>query len=357
MLRRRVALVPLALAAALVVGCAPVDRAAETPAPVLPAEAAPSPTPTPTPDLEPVLAFDGDCDQMLTSEQRDELLGAGLHTGAEHQRMDDADLPVAVDFDPVGTLGGIACSWFADEGTDLPDGVDALTVTVVPATEVSNEFAARYSVATCEPKYDSTSCRLGRVVGDAWIGASAGWGPAEAPNDLLTAAIDAVSANLPTATQPRRAVATDDVWSVPDCIWLGEAMGIEELIGPYLHGYWEGSEQPEEVLLAAAGAFRTCPLFSDGERIDYDTQEFHILAPQVAPGLSWQWDEVRARAQESSTFVEVDVAGAADAFAVDWGHGSHKAFATDGTNVVSVYESDLDLAAQVLARMLTALSS
>jgi hypothetical protein len=32
-------------------------------------------------------------------------------------------------------------------------------------------------------------------------------------------------------------------------------------------------------------------------------------------------------------------------------------FATDGTNIVSVYESDLDLASQALARMLTALSS
>lgn len=355
-LPRRVALVPLALAAALVVGCAPVDRAAQTPAPVLPSEAAPSPTPTPTPDLEPVRAFDGDCDQMLTSEQRDELLGAGSLTSAEQYRLGDADRPVAVDVDPIGTLGGLACTWSAGDGADLPEGVATLTATVVPAAEVTNEFAARYSVVTCEPQYDSTNCRLGQVFGAVWVGASAGWGPVEgAPDELLRAAVDAVAANLSAATQPRRAVATDDVWSIPDCADLGEAMGLEELIGPYLHGYWEGSEQPEEVLLAAAGVFRACPLFSDNERMD-ESDEFHIFAPQVAPGLGWQWLELRAQAAEP-TLVEVDVAGAADAFAVDWGHGSHKAFATDGTNVVSVYESDLDLAAEVLSRMITALSS
>ncbi len=357
MLRRPVAFLPLAIAAVLAVGCTPVERAAETPSPVSPSSAAPTPTPIPTPNLEPVRAFDADCDQMLTVEQRDELLGAGSLSQLEQYRAWDADTPAVVDFEPMGTLGGLACTWFAGEGADLPEGVGNLTMTVVPAAEVSNEFTARYSVAMCEPSYDASYCRLGRVAGDVWVGASAGWGAVDAPNNLLTAAIDAVAANLSTATQPRRAAVADDVWSIPDCVWLGEAMGLEELIGPYLHGYWEGSEQPEEVLLAAAGAQRTCPFFSDGERMDYETDEFHILTPQVAPGLGWQWGEVRDRAAASSTLVGVDVAGAADSFAADWGRGSQKVFATDGTNVVSIYESDLDLAAQVLSRMLTALSS
>lgn len=358
--RRPVVLLSLALGAALAVGCSPVERTAETPTPSapseMPASPTPTPTPTPTPNLEPVRAFDGDCDRMLTTEQRDELLGAGALARAEQYLAWDADRPVEVDFEPLGTLGGLACTWFAGEGADLPEGVGNLTLTVVPAAEVSNEFAARYSVATCEPSYDANHCRLGRVVDDVWVGANAGWGAVETPDELLGAAIEAVAANLPTATQPRRAAATDDVWPVPDCVWLGEAMGLEELIGPYRHGYWEGSEQPEEVLLAAAGVFRACPLFSDGERMDDETDEFHILSPQVAPGLGWQWDELRGRAAESAV-VELDVAGATDAFAVDWGYGQYKAFATDGVNVVSMHDENLDLAGQVLGRMLSALSS
>lgn len=51
------------------------------------------------------------------------------------------------------------------------------------------------------------------------------------------------------------------------------------------------------------------------------------------------------------------MAGATDAFATDWGYGSYKAFATDGVNVVSLYDENLDLAGQVLGRMLSALSS
>lgn len=292
---------------------------------------------------------------MLTTEQRDELLGVGALTAAEQYRAWDADRPVVVDVDPIGTLGGLACTWFAGEGADLPDGIGTLTTTVVPAAEATNEFTARYSVTTCEPNYDSTHCRLGQVFGDVWVGASVGWGPVAAPDELLRVAIDAVAVNLSTATQPRRAALTDDVWSTPDCTDLGKAIGLEELIGPYRHGYWEGSEQPEEVLLAAAGVFRACPLFSDSERMS-ESDEFHIFAPQVAPGLGWQWEELRAQTAES-TLVEVDVDGADGAFAVDWGYGQYKAFATDGVNVVSMHDENLDLAGQVLGRMLSALSS
>lgn len=164
-----------------------------------------------------------------------------------------------------------------------------------------------------------------------------------------------MSRNLASATKPRPVDRIDQTWSIPDCVELGEAIGLEDMVGPYRHGYWEGSEQPEDVLFASSGIARTCPMFSDGERLDYDTHEFRILAPLVAPGLGWQWKQLRAGNAEAA--VAVEVAGAADSFGVDRGHGTVRVFATDGTNVVSVYESDLDLVAQVLSRMLTALSS
>ncbi|MGR6742376.1 hypothetical protein ACU6RU_10130 [Microbacterium sp. F1-18] len=355
MLRRPAVLLSLALAAALAVGCAPVERAAETPTPASPSSDAPSPTATPTPNLEPVRAFDGDCDQMLTVEQRDELLGAGSITAAEQIALWDPERPVPVGADPVGTVGGLACTWYAAEGVEPAAGVRNLTTMVLPAAAVTNEISAAYSVAFCEPNYDSSACRFGVRVGDNWVSATAGSEVYEAPEELLAASVEAVSRNLASATKPRAVDRTEQTWSIPDCVELGEAIGLEDIIGPYLHGYWEGSQQPEEVLFASAGIARSCPMFSDSERLDYDTHEFRILTPLVTPGLGWQWNQLRTGAAE--TAVAVDVAGAADSFGVDRGYGSMLVFATDGTNVVSMSSQDVEVAAQILSRMITALSS
>ncbi|MFS0712484.1 hypothetical protein ABC195_01275 [Microbacterium sp. 2P01SA-2] len=354
MLRRSAALLPLALAAVLAAGCAPVERAAETPSPASPSSDASSPTPTPTPNLEPVRAFDGDCDQMLTIEQRDELLGAGSITVAEQMALWEPERPVPVGADPVGTAGGLACTWYAAEGSEPAAGVRNLTTMVLPAAAVTNEIAAAYSVAFCEPNYDASACRLGVRVGDDWVSATVGSEVYEAPEELLSAAVEAVSRNLASATKPRPADRTDQTWSIPDCVELGEAIGLEDIVGPYRHGYWEGSEQPEDVLFASAGIARTCPMFSDSERLDYNTHDFRILSPLVAPGLGWQWNQLRTGAAE--TAVAVEVAGAADSFGVDPGYGSVRVFATDGTNIASMWSQDAEVAAEVLSRMLTALS-
>ncbi|OAZ43032.1 hypothetical protein A9Z40_14325 [Microbacterium arborescens] len=355
MLRRPVAFLPLAIAAVLAVGCTPVERAAETPSPVSPSSAAPTPTPTPTPNLEPVRAFDADCDQMLTVEQRDELLGAGSITVAEQIALWEPERPVPVEADPVGTVGGLTCTWFAAEGVEPAAGVRNLTTMVLPAAAVTNEIAAAYSVAFCEPNYDSSACRFGVRAGDDWVSATVGSEVYEAPEELLSAAVEAVSRNLASATKPRPVDRIDQTWSIPDCVELGEAIGLEDIVGPYRHGYWEGAEQPEDVLFASAGIALTCPMFSDGERLHYDTHEFRILAPLAAPGLGWQWKQLRTGNAEAA--VAVEVAGAADSFGVDRGYGSVLVYATDGTNVVSMWSQDAEVAAQVLSRMLTALSS
>lgn len=354
--RGRLVLTSVLVVAALTAGCAPTRSVAETPPPSAPtASGTPTPTAVATADRGPVRAFDGDCDLMLTAEQRESLLGPGTLSAEEWDRAEYPDRIVPVEADPIGTTGGLECTWFAADGADLPEGVTNLGVTVLPATVVPNEFAARYAVAYCEPSYDSSLCRLGRTVGENWIMSTVGWTVYEAPSELLVAAIDAVATNLPGATQPRPAALDDDVWSIPDCVQLAEAIGLQELIGPYLHGYWEGSEQPEEVLLAAAGVARLCPLFSDSERSD-DESEFYLLAPNVGPGLAWQWEQLRSDSAGVST--AVDVVDATDAFAADGGYGSARVFATDGTNVVSLYadSDDLEVAAEILGRMIGELS-
>lgn len=357
--RRRLAVLTLVLAGALTAGCATAAPVAETPTPTptptSALDASPTPTPSATADAGPVRAFDADCAQMLTNDQRDALLGPGSITEAEQMAQWHPDAGVAVAINPVGTLGGLECTWFAGEGAQLPAGVASLTTMVTPASAVPREYAAKYSVPVCEPNYDASICRFGRIIGDNWISAAVGFAVYEAPIDMLTAVVDAVERNLGAATQPRGITRMEGVWAIPDCTELGQAIALEELIGPYRHGYWEGSEQPEEVLFAAAGVARGCPLFSDNERVDPAFEKFVIMTPQIAPGLGWQWEQLRADAGSASLPVEVD--GAADAFAVDSGHGAYGLFATDGTNVVSVYSEDLELDAQILGRIITTLSS
>lgn len=353
--RRHIAVLTLALVGALTAGCATPAPVADTPTATPTLEVSPTPTPSATPEAGPVRAFDADCAQMLTTDQRDAILGSGSITEAEQMAQWNPDAGVAVAIDPVGTLGGLTCSWYAAEGADLPEGVTSLTTMVIPASAVPAEYAAKYSVPVCEPNYDSSGCRFGRIVGENWISAYVGFAVYEAPREMLAAVVDTVEQNLATATQPRPDTRTDGVWSIPDCTELGQAIALEELIGPYLHGYWEGSEQPEEVLFAAAGVARGCPLFSDSARVDPASQQFRILTPQIAPGLGWQWEELRAEADSASVAIEVD--GATDAFSVDRGHDARVVFATDGTNVVSLYSEDPELAAQILGRIITSLSS
>lgn len=335
---------------ALAAGCASVEASAEsTPTP---ADVA-TPTPTETPASEPVVVFDGDCDAMLSQEQRDALLDIGSLTEAEHRSVVQPEHVFIDQPHPIETLGGLECSWYAAEEAAVPEGVTYLSVAVVPAAVVPKEFAARYSVALCEPQYDAINCRLGRLVDEAWVWATAGSDAREAPTDLLSAGIDAVSANLESTVSPMPADSTDEVWDIPNCERLGEAIGLNELIGPYRHGYWEGSEQPEEILLSSAGVARSCPLFTDGEQTGPDDAHY-ILTPVILPGAGWQWDRFRSDLGDQATSLEV--AGATDAVVTGGGDAYGTVYATDGANIVSLSIDAPDLGAEIIGRMMGALS-
>lgn len=351
--RRRSQFLSLAVAVtvvALAAGCASVGASSEpTSAPT----DVPAPTPTETPASEPVVVFDGDCAAMLSQEQRDALLDVGSLTEAEQRSVSQPERVFVDPPNPIETLGGLECSWYAAEGADVPEGVSYVSVAVVPAAVVPREFTARYSVALCEPQYDSTNCRLGRLVDDSWVWATAG-STLEAPTDLLSGGIDAVAANLDSTVSPTPAAKTDDVWDMPDCERLGETIFLDELIGPYRHGYWEGSEQPEEILLASAGVARSCPLFTDSEQIGPDDAHY-ILRPVILPGAGWQWDRFRSDLGEQATSLEV--AGATEAVVTGDGDAYGTVYATDGTNLVSLSIEDPDLGAEIVGRMIGALAS
>lgn len=351
MSRRPAAVLLLTMTLALLAGCGAAEPAEEPTAPSQTPEASLSPEPSPSAGAAPVRAFDGDCAQLLTSAQRDDLLGAGSLSEAERDaEMAQAALPW---LEPVGTLGGLACHWFAAEGADLPEGIFMVGLRILPADAVPPEFAEAYASPICEPSYDASVCRLGRTVGEVWIGADAGPLSTEAPTELLNGALDAAAANLAGATMPQPAAVTEEFWTIPNCGELFAEIRLEELIGPYIQGYWEGSEQPEDVVLAAAGVARSCPAFTDNERIAPEDTHY-ILTPQIAPGGAWQWEQLVADSAGRSTPLEV--AGATEAFAVGAGLGSSNTFATDGTNIVSVPTDDLEVAGALLGRIVTALA-
>ncbi len=251
----------------------------------------------------------------------------------------------------VGTLGGIECEWHAADGASgLPDGMTALAVIMMPASSVPTDFRFSYDTPLCEPSYDSVNCRMSRVDGEVWIMARAGWNLSEPPTDVLTAAIDAALATAQPSWEARRADSTPTWWTLGSCEALHERMELASAAGPYIDGWWEGSEQPEMTLLTSAGVEQYCPWFTDGEAISSD-DAFFIGNTTVAPGAAWDWPAIRVT--EGVEPVSVD--GAEDAvIAPTFGI----VYATDGVNVVSVSASeDAAVAADIAGRALSALAA
>lgn len=137
-----------------------------------------------------------------------------------------------------------------------------------------------------------------------------------------------------------------------DCVDLGTRMGLADIAGPYLDGYWERGPKPEDDLLASAGVYFACPWYSDAERLS-EGAVFGMGTISYAPGGAWQWTALVS----SQALQSVDVDGAVDARSYR-NLDLHTAVvhATDGTNVVSaVGGTDTALLARIAGRALRAL--
>lgn len=349
MSRRHLASALVIAATVLIAGCAATPEPARTDTDT---GAVPSATPTPTPTaevaLEPTIPFGGDCTRVLTDAQLDELLGAGWVPFEEQLRAWAPQQVLVPIVDTLGTLGGLECAWWSEGEDEL----EKLDVMVLPAASVPEPFAADFSEARCDPAYDVTLCRLAATVDDVWIMATASRDFAEPPVQVLEATIDAVAATAGSSFDGVAAEATADWWSVPECEALNEQIALEEAIGTYRNGYWEGNVQPEEVLLRDASVQAICPSSTDGEAPDGG---HYIISPVVAPGGAWQWDALSA----TDGMEPVTIAGASEALQFTGTH-SNALYATDGVNVVTMTldaEEPVEVAIEIVQRMLAALAA
>lgn len=331
------------------VGCASQPASEPTPRATGSTPSA-EPSPTPTLRADPVRPFGGDCASVLTTPQLDALVGAGA-VPIEQKRLEwSAKSAEYAEVPAVGTLGGVECEWYAaEEAEGLPNGLDAIAVILMPAASVPPAFLSAYDAPLCEPNYDTVNCRMTRVDGEIWAMARAGWNLSEPPTELLSATIDAALGNARDAWHAQRADRAATWWALEDCAALHESMSLEAAAGPYVEGWWEGSERPEMALLRSAGVEQFCPWYTDQDATALDAP-FYIGNTTISPGAAWYWSAIISTAGMEPISVE----GAQDAVVAT---SFAKVYATDGVNVISVSASeDAAVAADIAGRALAALA-
>ncbi|MGL4255181.1 MAG: hypothetical protein ACRCSL_02535, partial [Microbacterium sp.] len=308
-----------------------------------------NPTPTPTPLIQPAVPFDGDCAQVLTGAQLDDLLGIGWRTRAEAYAYAIANRPDSRAL-ALQTLGGLECDWVAS-GEDVSRQGSSLGVVVLPSDRVPASFAADYAALRCDPGYGVTECRVGGVAGDAWVMVrDTGVMTEQPPAEFLLQALDEVSATVEGRFDGRAADRQAEWLTLPRCEALAEETRLQEIVGEgYRNGYWEGSQQPEETLLAQAGVSATCPWHTgSGQRAP--DGGFYILGATMIAGAAWAWDHVAM--SDGATPVEVE--GAADAVVFTDG-GNVELVVSDGVNLLSLGGADADVLAGLARRVIAAL--
>lgn len=359
-MRIRASVSAAALSVLLLAGCATsTPTPADTPDAATSAEPSPSPTsPSPTPTapqevVDPVRLFDGDCGEVLTDAQLQDVVGAGAMTDQDY--LVSVGTPVRPRVTPEGTLGGLECRWRTAEESSAELG-DA-TVLILPAPQVPASFVGAFADRECAPMYDAMICRVARTADDVWImarsGHVAGESGEEPSEESLRRVIDAVAESLPRgAGTPEPVTRTAAWWNTPSCEEFATAMRFDELTdGGFEHGYWEGSEQAEQTLFDAAGVSRHCPFYTSSDRMT-DTEEHRIFSVLTYPGGQWMWETLAEGAEA------LDLEGAEAAMAYLNGNAAGTVYATDGVNVVEVGgDEDLDFFTDVAERALAVLAS
>lgn len=286
------------------------------------------------------IAFGGECDNVLSLEQAESLLGGASTLSA----VTSGPSPGA------GTLGGIDCRWDVEDQSSADTRPTSLEISVFADADVPSDLADEIADARCDPWYDATVCRLGRFVDGAWIMAATSWLPTEPDGALLDAAITAVSAHFGDYAAPVPLAAEDDWWSLASCDDLGERMGLRELLGEgYVTGWWEGNpgEQIEFRLTASQGVELICQWFPDYSGAAAADATAGIITVTVWPGGGWDAERLLAGGSPLS------VAGAQSAI-VDAEY-PYIVRATDGVNAVNVNAYGADMA-DVTARLFAAQS-
>jgi hypothetical protein len=323
----------LVLAAAVLAGCVgPSGPTSASPTPSRTLSPAPSPEPA---TAQPVLAFGGDCANVITDAQLTGVLGpsAGLRPEGG---LDLFWLPSAE------TGGGLRCAWNANAtGEERIPGADHVWADVLASDRVPAETKEHYAIARCEGVYDGTVCYLGIESGGSWALLSTGlleYNGEVAPQALSELA-SFVSVNAREHPSPVASQRTRNWWTRPNCEALGLAIGLDGFLSHPQAGYWEGGPGAFDAVLSEAGLQIECPWVS--EYLD-EGDSWGTLIVTVAPGSGWMWQAMRRIEQHGAAggppivSNEVEVMGASEARQVSYGEEQGMVVATDGTNIVRV---------------------
>lgn len=328
------------MAIVVIAGCAPATPS-ETPAPTA-STVDPTPTPTPSATPEHTIAFGGDCANVLTVDEVHDLIGDGAYPSALTAGAQPG----------IGTLGGIDCRWDADEnGATGPNGVGSIEIRAAALSTVDSLFVAEVADARCDPWTDSTVCRLGRVVGDVWLMASAVSGDSETEPHavLLDSALSSAAGRLAAYPAPVPLAATSGWWTLGSCADLGVRLGLDAVLGEgYVTGWWEGNpdEQLDFRMTRAQGVEQLCQWFPDYTTETGRNADAGIISATLWPGGGWDADRLLAGG------TAITVAGAQRAVA--GADDPDSVYATDGVNAVRVRTADSAASVDIVARILAA---
>lgn len=265
------------------------------------------------PGEQPPLAFAGDCDNMVTDAEIDELVGA-----------DVPPLPTATggSISSVDVLGGLMCAW---GGLDYAFSV---VLTVIPAGGLEDRIAAEFSYPgglQCWGQDETGAggaCYFGRIVEGYWL---AGLFTVESGTGILPAdSIDALAALVEERATEYPATPVelpDGTWEPMDCVALADGVakelstdGPEAVSGATSGGYLG----PGPVGAEAIVGFARC-VWSDPSG----------FATDLTPGGGWAM--VRLTEAEA---IEVD--GASAAVLQAQAEGASRIIATDGVNLAEI---------------------
>jgi len=239
---------------------ATVARVTPTPTPTHTSTPTPTSTPTATPPpppapSTPVVAFNGDCGQMLNDADLSELV-----VGGPGRLYTEPGLGTNVE-SSLALLGGLSCTWIGNQ--------DSVSVVVAAPSAVAPDLTASMASVTCSV---DRGCATGRVVEDLWVGVlvsatagdyDAGFTPAEvsAASARLDRVISRVAAKPHASPVASFGSVQSDGWVLSDCVALkgrlesitGVSLEIQVPPGAYLN-----PTRPVESLLASSAGVSTC---------------------------------------------------------------------------------------------------
>lgn len=255
-----------------------------------------SSTPAPAPST-PVVAFNGECGQMLTDAEASELLVGGVATLYSERELGTNRV------DSLALLGGLSCIWLGHR--------DSVSVVVAAPSAVAPDLVESLSSVTCSV---DRGCATGRVEGDLWVGAlvsatandyQAGFTQEEvfAASERLERVISRVAAKPHASPVASIDTVSRNGWTLPDC---GALQGLlEEVTGLSLSmqavpGANLNPVRLVESLLVSSAAVTTCAYRESVE----GSREYIEVA--VMPGAS----APPASALAVTGTMEISVAGA-----------------------------------------------